>query len=200
MASLRKRGRVWYYRYSDADGLKHRSEGMPRPPRHGRAGPRRRIRGRQDQGRRHRSEGTGLPGSRRPPPGRTSRGIRELPANRGKPEACDGQGEPRPSRHRPGRPEKIRDLTLSRVSEALAALRRQDDLNQQTINHHITAVKCSSLALEGQPDPGARPGPPCHQQFRGGPPPCSPPPDPDRGRPSGGSDRDRPDRPGDDRP
>jgi len=43
--------------------------------------------------------------------------------------------------------EKIRDLTLSRVSEALAALRRQDDLNQQTINHHITAVKMLSRWL-----------------------------------------------------
>src|SRR5208337_791281 len=29
--------------------------------------------------------------------------IREPPANRGKPEACDGQGEPRPPRHRLGR-------------------------------------------------------------------------------------------------
>ena len=43
--------------------------------------------------------------------------------------------------------EKIRDLTLSRVSEALAALRRQDDLNQQTVNHHITAVKMLSRWL-----------------------------------------------------
>ena len=43
--------------------------------------------------------------------------------------------------------EKIRDLTLSRVSEALAALRRQDELNQQTINHHITAVKMLSRWL-----------------------------------------------------
>ncbi len=43
--------------------------------------------------------------------------------------------------------EKIRDLTLSRISEALAALRQQDELNQQTINHHITAVKMLSRWL-----------------------------------------------------
>ena len=27
MASLRKRGRVWYFRYSDADGVKHEEKG-----------------------------------------------------------------------------------------------------------------------------------------------------------------------------
>ena len=27
MASLRKRGRVWYFRYSDADGVKHEQKG-----------------------------------------------------------------------------------------------------------------------------------------------------------------------------
>jgi len=29
MASLRKRGRVWYFRYSDADGVKHEVNGCP---------------------------------------------------------------------------------------------------------------------------------------------------------------------------
>ncbi len=29
MASLRKRGRVWYYRYVDADGVKHEVKGCP---------------------------------------------------------------------------------------------------------------------------------------------------------------------------
>ncbi len=43
--------------------------------------------------------------------------------------------------------EKIRDLTLSRISEALAALRQQEELNQQTINHHIAAVKMLSRWL-----------------------------------------------------
>src|SRR3954452_16032803 len=27
MASLRKRGRVWYYRFTDADGVKHEAKG-----------------------------------------------------------------------------------------------------------------------------------------------------------------------------
>jgi integrase len=43
--------------------------------------------------------------------------------------------------------EKIRDLTLSRISEALAVLRQRDELNQQTINHHVTAVKMLSRWL-----------------------------------------------------
>jgi len=29
MASLRKRGRIWYYRYVDADGVKHEVKGCP---------------------------------------------------------------------------------------------------------------------------------------------------------------------------
>ena len=29
MASLRKRGRVWYYRYVDADGVQHERKGCP---------------------------------------------------------------------------------------------------------------------------------------------------------------------------
>src|SRR5438309_376579 len=29
MASLRKRGRVWYYRFTDADGVKHERKGCP---------------------------------------------------------------------------------------------------------------------------------------------------------------------------
>ena len=29
MASLRKRGRVWYYRFVDADGVKHEEKGCP---------------------------------------------------------------------------------------------------------------------------------------------------------------------------
>ena len=29
MASLRKRGRVWYYRFVDADGVRHERKGCP---------------------------------------------------------------------------------------------------------------------------------------------------------------------------
>ena len=29
MASLRKRGRVWYYRYIDSDGVRHECKGCP---------------------------------------------------------------------------------------------------------------------------------------------------------------------------
>src|SRR5262249_34525569 len=41
----------------------------------------------------------------------------------------------------------ISDVSLSRIQEALASLRREEKLSQQTINHYVTAIKMFSRWL-----------------------------------------------------
>jgi integrase len=147
MASLRKRGRVWYYRYSDADGVKHEVKGCPD----------RRVT--EELARAAESEAAKIKAGviDLKELAYLAQGARPLAEHLEEFESyLRTVGSRKHAMVKANRArrvialagaEKIRDLTLSRVSEALAALRRQDDLNQQTINHHITAVKMLSRWL-----------------------------------------------------
>ena len=147
MASLRKRGRVWYYRYSDADGVKHEVKGCPD----------RRVT--EELARAAESEAAKIKAGviDLKELAYLAQGARPLAEHLEEFESyLRTVGSRKHAMVKANRArrvialagaEKIRDLTLSRVSEALAALRQQDELNQQTINHHITAVKMLSRWL-----------------------------------------------------
>ena len=147
MASLRKRGRIWYYRYSDADGVKHEVKGCTDK------------RATEELARQKESEAAKIKAGviDLKELAYLAQGARPLAEHLGEFESyLRTVGSRKHAMVKANRArrvislagaEKIRDLTLSRVSEALAALRRQDGLNQQTINHHIAAVKMLSRWL-----------------------------------------------------
>ena len=84
LSRRRSHGRVWYYRFVDADGVKLRAEGVPRPPGDGGNGPRGGVACRPDPGRADRPQGRGPPSPRRPRPVR-SPGRVASPSDRRRP-------------------------------------------------------------------------------------------------------------------
>ena len=147
MASLRKRGRVWYYRFVDADGVQHERKGCPD------------RRETEAMAAAEESEASKVRAGLIDP---KALGFRSQEARPLADHLADFQatllakGGTRKhasvTRNRADRvltlahARRVSDLSLSKALDALSAL-RSEGLGQETINHHVRAVKAFSRWL-----------------------------------------------------
>jgi integrase len=148
MASLRKRGRVWYYRFVDADGIKREVKGCPD------------RRATEEMSRRAESEAArfraGLSdpkaermadAARRPITEHLADFIGTMNAKGGDPKHVRSTRTYAARVLALGKIERIADLAPSMVMEALSRLNAKG-LSPRTINAHITAIKAFSRWLQ----------------------------------------------------
>jgi integrase len=147
MASYRKRGRVWYYRFADSDGIRREAKGCTdRRETEAMAAAREAEASKVRSGYIDPREPGYALQERRPLADHLKDFVAALAAKGGSPNHC------KVSATRIGRIiaiagfRRISDLSLSRSLDALATL-RADGFSQETINHHIRAVKAFSRWL-----------------------------------------------------
>ena len=193
MASFRKHGKVWYYRFTDADGIKRERKGCSdrERPRNWPALPSRSCAGTRPDCPTPRPNGSHGKAAARSP----SMSPSSSPA-------WNRRGTIRSTSDRPGPTssasstlagiERIGDLTPSAVMQAVAAL-KADGLSARAVNAYLTAVKSFSrwLKRDGRTVRlHARDADQAERASR--PPPHSSSPDPRGSRPSHPGRRDRP--------
>ena len=162
MASFRKRGRVWYYRYVDADGVQHERKGCP---------DRRETEAMAAAAEAEASKvraglidpkALGFRDPRGPAAGRSPGRLQGRPAGQGR-----NRNTPVVTRNRA---EQGSDAGPSQASLRPVAVQgrrppwpRSDprDFGQETINHHVRAVKAFSAGSGETAAPGSMPWPTC---------------------------------------
>ncbi len=148
MASLRKRGSIWYFRYTDADGVKQSRKGCSDK------------RTTEELARAAESEAAKVKAGLFDPKEAAYRDHevkpladhladfqRSLLAKDGTPKHAQVTGYRVRRVLDMAKVERISGLSLSKVTDALQAIRTEDGFNQETINHYIRAVKAFSRWL-----------------------------------------------------
>ena len=142
MASLRKRGKTWYYRFVDADGIKVERKGCTD------------RRATEELAAKAESEAAKVKAGlidpkevayrdheARPLSDHLADFQRSLLAKDGTPKHAQVTGYRVRRVLDVAKADRISCLSLSKVTDALQALRTEDGFNQETINHYIRAVK-----------------------------------------------------------